>query len=119
MFHTFYRDTLKNTFNIHVLVGQSEELFGKRISIDIGTLNAGIPSPVFDSTIERPTVIDRCEIEGKEKILPILRNKEKSDFELTECVDVRQLSELFFKQEAEIQMMASLEKQVINTGGNN
>lgn len=109
---SFMRDTIKNTFLIHVLLGKTRALVGKRIAVDIANSASIMPLPIVDDILIK---------EIKEEI-PVVEpplthdNKRKTEKKIiySDLVDIDKVSKYIFMKREKPSMLTADVKSLVN-----
>lgn len=100
-----YKESFKNNFLIHILLGETSNIVGKRISVDIKNESVNVPTGIFDEVIvfeKKTSELEKKEINKKNK-----KNKLES---ISKYVDVNSLKTIYYNNNSEPKMEISIKK---------
>ena len=109
---SFLRDTIKNTFLIHILLGKSKALVGKRIAVDIANSASIMPLPIVDDILVKEIKEEMPAVEPQ-----LTHNKKrKTDRKITysDLVDIDKVSEYIFMKRKNPSMLTVDVKSLVN-----
>lgn len=98
---SFMRDAIKNSFLLHVLLGNLKNLNGKRVSVEIASSTSYMPVSVFDEVIAIDEANENDNFEEKEAAVNSVKQEKKKAICCSDLVYMKSISEYYYKKRNE------------------